>query len=377
MQDERDEQIGRPPWPTLPGSDYRAPGVFAFEQDAVFARSWMSVGRAEQLAEPGAYLTADLAGESPIVMRGADGVLRAFANACRHRGTMLLEGSGSVRSVIKCPYHAWTYTLDGRLAGSPNVGADDGIERDLVSLWPIRLEEWEGFVFLNLDGRAPPLAQVVATQPDSPTELARYAVGDLRVGARREYDVRANWKIVVENYHECLHCPTVHPELVKIVPLYRSGEVEEEGQLLGNSMGHGLTSFTATGLSTLPTLPGLDEVDQHTFYGVYLFPNLILNYHSETVNAVTIVPIAPDRTRVISEFLFRPETIAAGGFDPSEVVDFRDQVAHQDWQVCELAQRGVSSRFYTAGMYPRQEKWIAAFNRRYLDARGPLPSGIS
>jgi Rieske 2Fe-2S family protein len=373
MQGERDEMIGGPPWPTLPGSDYHAPGVFAFEQDAVFARSWMCVGRAEQLAEPGDYLAADVAGESPIVLRGADGVLRAFANACRHRGTMLLEGSGSVRSVIKCPYHAWTYALDGRLAGSPNVGADDGIDRDLVSLWPIRLEEWEGFVFLNLDGQAPPLGHVVATQPDSPTELARYAVGDLRVGARREYDVRANWKIVVENYHECLHCPTVHPELVKIVPLYRSGEVEEEGQLLGNSMGHGLTSFTATGLSTLPTLPGLDEVDEHTFYGVYLFPNLILNYHSETVNAVTIVPVAADRTRVISEFLFRPETIAAEGFDPSEVVDFRDLVAHQDWRVCERAQRGVSSRFYTAGMYPRQEKWIAAFNRRYLDARGPLP----
>ena len=373
MQGERDEMIGGPPWPTLPGSDYHAPGVFAFEQDAVFARSWMCVGRAEQLAEPGDYLTADVAGESPIVLRGADGVLRAFANACRHRGTMLLEGSGSVRSVIKCPYHAWTYALDGRLAGSPNVGADDGIDRDLVSLWPIRLEAWEGFVFLNLDGQAPALGQVVATQPDSPTELARYAVGDLRVGARREYDVRANWKIVVENYHECLHCPTVHPELVKIVPLYRSGEVEEEGQLLGNSMGHGLTSFTATGLSTLPTLPGLDEVDEHTFYGVYLFPNLILNYHSETVNAVTIAPVAADRTRVISEFLFRPETIAAGGFDPSEVVDFRDLVAHQDWRVCELAQRGVSSRFYTAGMYPRQEKWIAAFNHRYLNTRGPLP----
>ena len=172
-----------------------------------------------------------------------------------------------------------------------------------MGLWPIRLEEWEGFVFLNLDGQAPPLGEVVATQPDSPTELARYAVGDLRVGARREYDVAANWKIVVENYHECLHCPTVHPELVKIVPLYRSGEVEEEGQILGNSMGHGLTSFTASGLSTLPTLPGLDEVDEHTFYGVYLFPNLILNYHSETVNAVTIEPAPSDRTRVISEFL--------------------------------------------------------------------------
>ena len=121
--------IGKgPPWPTLPGRDYHAPEVFAFERDAVFASSWMCVGRAEQLPEPGDYLTAEVAGETPIVLRGEDGVLRAFANTCRHRGTMLLEGSGSVRKVIKCPYHAWTYALDGRLAGSPNVHADDGIE---------------------------------------------------------------------------------------------------------------------------------------------------------------------------------------------------------------------------------------------------------
>jgi Rieske 2Fe-2S family protein len=194
-------------------------------------------------------------------------------------------------------------------------------------------------------------------------------VGELRIGATRTYDVAANWKVVVENYHECLHCPTVHPELVKIVPLYRLGEVEEDGQTLGNSMGEGLTSFTSSGRSSLPPLPGLDEADVHTFYGAYLFPNLILNYHSETVNAVTVVPTGPETTRVVSEFLFRPETIAADGFDPSEVVDFRDLVAHQDWDVCERVQRGVRSKAYTAGVYPRQERYIAAFNHRYLQAR--------
>jgi glycine betaine catabolism A len=181
--------------------------------------------------------------------------------------------------------------------------------------------------------------------------------------------VAANWKIVVENYHECLHCPTVHPELVKLVPLYRRGEVEEEGQTIGNTMGHGLTSFTMSGLSSLPRLPGLTEDDVHIFYGVYVFPNLIVNYHSETVNAVTLYPNGPDRTIVVSEFLFRPETIDAPGFDPSEVVDFRDLVAGQDWVVCELAQRGVRSRFYEHGVYPRQEKYLHAFNQAYLAAR--------
>jgi glycine betaine catabolism A len=366
--------LGSAPWPTLPGTDYHAADVFALERERVFSRSWICVGRAEQLPDAGDYLVTEVAAESPIVVRGVDGQLRAFANACRHRGTELLEGAGSTGRVIKCPYHAWTYSLDGRLVGSPNVGAADGIDRDEMGLWPVPIAEHDGFVFLHLDRAAPSLRDTLAAQPDSPLELARYGLGELRVGARREYDVRANWKIVVENYHECLHCPTVHPELVKIVPLYRGGEVEEDGQVLGNSMGEGLTSFTLTGTSTLPTLPGIDEVDVRTFYGVYVFPNLIINYHSDSVNAVRLIPVAPDRTRVVSEFLLRPETMRAEGFDIGELVEFRDIVANQDWRVCEAVQRGVSSRYFTAGRYPRQERWIAAFNRRYLDARGPLPA---
>ena len=231
----------------------------------------------------------EVAGEPLLVVRGADGEVRAFANTCRHRGTRLLDGAGTVRA-ITCPYHAWTYGLDGQLRGSPNVGLDDGIDRDRIRLWSVRLEEFDGFLFVTLDDDAGALRSQLENAEDSPLELARYRVGDLVAGAHREYEVAANWKVVVENYHECLHCPTVHPELVKIVPLYRSGEVEEDGQLLGNSMGEGLTTFTATGVSTLPPLPGLDETDIHTFYGVYVFPNLIINYHSDMVNAVRIHP---------------------------------------------------------------------------------------
>ena len=248
------------------------------------------------------------------------------------------------------------------------MGERDGLVREEFGLWRVRLETHDGFVFVNLDGSAEPLRTMFASMTESPLELERYGVGELRVGARREYDVAANWKVIVENYHECLHCPTVHPELVKIVPLYRTGEVEEEGQMLSNTMGHGLTSFTMTGLSTLPPLPGLSEQDRHTFYGVYVMPNLILNYHAETVNAVTLYPDGPERTIVVSEFLVRPETIAAG-LDMSDVVDFRDLVAKQDWVVCELAQRGVRSRFYDHGVYPRQEKYLHAFNQRYREMR--------
>ncbi len=365
-----DNDLGPHPWTTLPGRDYHAPEVFELERDAVFARSWTCVGRSEDLPGQGDYVAIDVADEPVILLRGRDDEVRAFANTCRHRGTQLLEGVGNVRAVT-CPYHAWTYALDGSLAGTPNVHAEDGVDRDALGLHRVRLAEWGGFVFVNLEGTAPAFEDELAADPTvSPLQLDRYRVDELRVGARLEYDVAANWKVVVENYHECLHCPTVHPELVRIVPLYRRGEVEEEGQHpLGNSMGEGLTSFTRSGTSVLPTLPGLDDLDVRTFYGVYLFPNLILNYHSETVNAVTIWPVDAGRSKVVSEFLFRPETIAADGFDPSDVVDFRDLVARQDWVVCELVQRGVRSRFYTAGVYPRQERFIAEFNQRYVRVR--------
>lgn len=355
--------------PTLPGRDYYAPDVYELDRERVFAAGWACIGREEHIANPGDYVTRELAGEPIFVIRNKLGQVRAFANSCRHRGTRLLDSEGSVRSAIKCPYHAWTYGLDGSLLAAPNVSERDGLVREEFGLWEIRLDTHDGFLFVNLDGRAEPLRTMLESMPDSPLRLARYGVGELRVGARRVYDVAANWKIVVENYHECLHCPTVHPELVRLVPLYRRGEVEEDGQSLGNAMGHGLTSFTMTGLSSLPSLPGLTEEDVRTFYGVYVLPNLILNYHSETVNAVTIYPEGPERTTVVSEFLFRPETIAAEGFDPSEVVDFRDLVAKQDWAVCELAQRGVRSRFYMHGVYPLQEKYLHAFNERYLRAR--------
>ncbi|HSL10640.1 MAG TPA: aromatic ring-hydroxylating dioxygenase subunit alpha [Actinomycetota bacterium] len=365
-----DVDLGPHPWTTLPGRDYHATDVFQLERDAVFARSWMCVGRSEDLDGEGAYAAIEVADEPILLVRGRDAAIRAFANTCRHRGTLLLEGTGTVRAVT-CPYHAWTYALDGSLVGTPNVHADDGVDRAALGLHRTRVAEWGGFMFVNIDGTAPEFHHELERDPvASPLQLDRYRVDALRVGARLEYDVAANWKVVVENYHECLHCPTVHPELVRIVPLYKRGEVEEEGQHpLGNSMADGLTSFTRSGTSSLPTLPGLEDLDVHTFYGVYLFPNLILNYHSETVNAVTIWPLTAGRTRVVSEFLFRPETIAADVFDPSEVVDFRDLVARQDWVVCELVQRGVRSRFFAEGIYPRQERYIAEFNRRYLRTR--------
>ena len=194
---------------------------------------------------------------------------------------------------------------------------------------------------------------------------------ELRVGVRIVYEVKANWKIVVENFNECLHCPTIHPELVQVVPLYRFGEVwDDESQDDGNWMVEGATSFTMTGQSTLPKFPDLRPDDYRMYFGTYQFPNLMLNLHPDAGMSYLALPRGPGHTTVVSEYLFRPETIAAPDFAPEPVVEFWDLISKQDWEVCERAQTGVGSRAYRAGVYPRQDRFLFAFNEHYRRVMG-------
>ena len=216
-----------------------------------------------------------------------------------------------------------------------------------------------------------PLFDCLAEDEDEPLQYDRYRMQDLQIGHTITYEVGANWKIVNENYNECLHCPSVHPELTSIVPIYRKGLVEERPGWFGNSLIEGATSFTRTGHSKLPQLPGITEEDVHTYYGTMVFPNLLLNFHSDCVMSYTLFPRSVDHTTVVSDYLFRPETISTQGFDPSEIVEFWDLVSHQDWAICQRAQTGVGSRAYTSGVYPLQDRLLFEFNRRYLNQRGP------
>jgi phenylpropionate dioxygenase-like ring-hydroxylating dioxygenase large terminal subunit len=353
---------------TLPGRDYCSPEVFEIERGRLFHGSWFCVGRADEAPDPGSFAVFDVAGESVIVVRGEDGALRGFLNVCRHRGSRLCDGSGSVKA-IRCPYHAWSYGLDGRLLSTPNVRRGERLPRERLGLHEMPLEVWEGFVWVSVAGSGGELAgHLERWASDDPFQWARYAVGSLVVGARREYDVAANWKILIENYNECLHCPTVHPELTKLVPVYRRGEVEEEPAQNGNGnqLADGFTSFTKRGRSGLPPLPGLDPADHGTFYGVTLLPNLIVNYHSDTVSTFLLLPERADRTRVVCHYLFAREVAEAAGFDPSEVVDFRHTLARQDWTVCERAQRGATSRGYAGGgVLPYADRFVHSFHQQY------------
>ena len=370
----RTARDGWDPRPTLAGTDYTSPAVWDEERERIWFGGWVCLGRAEEIARAGDYIVHDLAGESIFVVRNLAGELRAFYNVCAHRGTRILDeepACGHLGKAVKCPYHAWSYDFDGRLIGTPNVHEDEAFERANHPLHAVAIEEYAGFVFVSLNADAAPLLEALTASTEKITDFERYRLGELRVARRLVYEVEANWKILVENFDECLHCPTIHPELVKLVPLYRLGEVwDGEAPDGGNWMRDDASSFTITGTSGLPPLPGLEDADRHLYFGAHQFPNLMVNLHPDAVMTYLLEPRSPSHTTVTSEFLFRPETIAMPDFDPSPVVELWDLISRQDWAVCERAQRGVASRAYRSGVYPRNDRLLFDFNELYRTAMG-------
>ena len=342
-------------FPGLPGRDYYDDTVWQRERETVFRNSSFCVGRTQEMPNSGDYLAREVAGTSVLAVRGKDGQVRAFYNVCRHRGSMLCdEGAGSTKGAFSCPYHNWVYDLEGKLIGTPNVQAGD-FDRSDYPLRSVACDVWEGFVFVHLGAEPRPLLDQLADEPDGPLEYERYAVGELRVGRRIVYEVKANWKIIHDNFNECLHCPGVHPELTALVPMYRKGMVfDPDRPDLGAELADGRTTFTLSGTSPLPTLPQLTELDVRTYWGYSVFPNVMMNLLSTGAMVYTLYPRGPAHTTIVSEYLFRPETIEAAEFDCSDMVEFLDLVSVQDWSVCERAQRGVSSPGFIQGVYPPQ-----------------------
>jgi Rieske 2Fe-2S family protein len=368
-----DEREWRPR-PTLGSADYVGQAVYDEEREKIWWGDWVTIGRSEEVANAGDFVVKDLAGESIFLVRNAEGELKGFYNVCSHRGTKFLDddANGNTRKAFRCPYHAWTYDLNGRLIGTPNVAEDEHFDRSLYPLHSFAVAEYAGFVFVNLAENPRPLMDALTDGAESITSFERFKMDELRVGVRLVYEVEANWKIIVENYNECLHCPQVHPELVQVVPLFRFGEVwDEETRDDGNWMKEGATSFTANGESELPKFPDLLPEDYQMYYGSYEFPNLLLNLHPDCVMYYIGIPKGPTHTQVISEFLFRPEVISdPNAFKPEPVVEFWDMISKQDWDVCERAQTGVGSRAFTQGVYPRQDRFLYNFNEEWREKMG-------
>jgi Rieske 2Fe-2S family protein len=357
--------------PTLPGRDYHAPETYELEREKIFFREWFYAGRADQAPEPGDFLTVDVVGESILVVRGKDGELHGFYNVCRHRGSRICdpETRGHAKGAIKCPYHAWSYSYDGKLIGTPLVDPDE-VDRSSLSLWPVHVDVWQGFVFVHLGEPERDLRASFEHQSDKPLQYEPWRMDELRTGQQTVSEVRANWKVIVENYNECLHCPTVHPELVAVAPTFRKGLVFEEGRDdWGVSIVDGGAGYTASGTTTIPVMPGLTEQQANAMHGASVFPNMFIDLTGTVVIATRIQPRGPEHTTMITDYLFRPEAIADPGFDPTETIEFSELVAHQDYDICERAQQGLRSRAFTHGVYAEKDELPYAFNQRYLAAR--------
>jgi Rieske 2Fe-2S family protein len=355
---------------TLPGRYYTAPEVLALEQERIFCRSWICVGRADALAAPGDYMLVEIAGESIIVLRDQSGERRAFYNVCRHRGTRLCEAtSGKLSETIQCPYHAWTYALDGRLIGAPHMHEAQGFDKKDYPLHAVALAEWEGFLFANLDPAAEPLARAFGRLAG---RFARYNLPALRSVRRIEYEVRANWKLILQNFNECLHCPTIHPELTTKLP-YTSGANDlVAGPFLGGYMEIKAPheSATISGRACALPLGDLSAEDRHRAFYYALFPTMMLSLHPDYAVFYTVWPQAPLESRVVCEWMVHPDAPAAAGYNIQDAEEFWDRTNRQDWHICERSQLGVSSRAYSPGPYSPRESIPAAWDRTYLQAIG-------
>jgi len=349
---------------TLTGDQYRDPGILAREFERIFCASWLLAGRAEQVLEAGDYFTFELGRESVLIVRGRDGMLRAFYNVCRHRGSRLCEpGAGRFRGAIHCPYHAWSYALDGSLRVAPNLHEGEQFSKQAFSLHPVAVEVWEGFVFVRLDAGGETLASQLGPLP----ERARpYPLASLRVGAREEREVAANWKILVENFGECYHCPGVHPELADMVPLYRSGENDAPTDEPPEFRAPVVTA-TRDGTTRRPLFAALRGRTRQRYHAELVLPNLFLYLLPDYVCARSLWPISPTRTRIVSEWLFEPSVTDQPNPDIEDAVDFLNLLGEQDWRVCEAVQQGVVSRAHAHGFLLEQEIEVARIKRWYLE----------
>jgi Rieske 2Fe-2S family protein len=350
----------------LPPAAFIDRSVLDWELANVFAGGWIYAGHASAVAEPGAYLSREVGGQSFLVVGGEDGVPRAFHNVCRHRASRLVEEpEGKVRRRIQCPYHAWSYDLEGNLRAAPHMDGVEDFDPQCFGLAEIACTVLGGLVMVDLSGASERSA--AEHLGDLLPHLERYSNARLRRGGIRTYEVAANWKGIAENYNECLHCPGVHPEL-NALSNYMSGEgLYGEGAWCGGSMtltGEGAETMGTGGghATTRPPIATLSEADLPNILYFALFPNALVSLHPDYVMLHTLWPREPGRTDVSCEFFFEPETIARPDFDPSDAVGFWDQVNREDWHVCELAQKGVGSAGYSPGRYSAEESDVHAFD---------------
>ena len=365
---------------TLPAEAYTSPAVFDWEVEHFFEAGWVCVGRSTELASAGDQRAVRIGGEGILLVRDTAGALRGFYNTCRHRGHELLEpGTSRNLRAIKCPYHAWVYSLEGTLSGAPRFGDVPGFDKENYPLIAARVEEWHGWVFANPSGTGPTLAETVGNLDElvSPWEPER-----LFVGAQHDYVIRANWKTITENYHECYHCPSIHPALCQVTPVDSGENFAHDGMWVGGTMR--LMDFAETmsldGTSRGVRIRGLDDEQARQVVYVGLFPTLLISLHPDYVMVHRFEPIASGETKVECQWLFPPEAREIEGFSPDYASEFWDITNNEDWRACESVARGLGSGGSRQGPFAWSEDEVHAFmamvGQGYLDGHASRPPQV-
>jgi Rieske 2Fe-2S family protein len=359
---------------TLPAGHYVDSGWFAREMERIFADMWVNVCRLEQIASRGQFVRVDVAGASLLVLGDGAGGARALHNVCRHRGTRLCDAvGGTLPGSIQCPYHAWTYDLDGRLIGAPLMDEVEGFSREDYPLRRAGCEVWDGHVFVHL---APAPAPLAAQLGGLPERFAPWRMAELTLVHTVEYDVRANWKLVVQNYNECLHCPVIHPLLNRMHHHLGAENVPSTGSYCGGAMGFkpGVETLSADGRRRRAILPGLGPAEASVVNYFAVYPNLLLTLHPDYMLTVRLWPMAPDRTRLVSEWHAHRDEAARPDFVIQDAIDFWDTTNREDWAISERAQQGIQSRGYTPGPYSNRETQLWEFDQFVLARAGSAAS---
>ena len=345
----------------LPAAAYTSPEVFAWERRHLFAGTWTCLGREQELRSAGETTVtqrAVMVGDVSVLLTWSDLGLKAFANTCRHRGHELVgDGQSSTKRSIVCPYHAWSYDMAGSVRAAPGyreLQDFDPVEHSLVEL-PV--ENWHGWVFVHALNDIKQGAPVSFATHVGALEglIAPYRPETLEFGESHSYEVAANWKVITENYHECYHCPLIHPELCQVTPPGSGENYERPGAWVGGWMDlrDGMATMSITGDSDGQPIEG---VDPRRVEYLGLFPNLLISPHPDYVMTHRMVPLAPDRTWVECSWYFPDATV-----DPSYAVKFWDITNRQDWSACESVQRGLASPHFRPGLLGPDEDAVHHF----------------
>jgi Rieske 2Fe-2S family protein len=359
---------------TLPSRFYTSEDIFRAEMERFFFGSWIYAGHTARIPNSGDYFLLDVAGESIIVARDTSGAANAWFNVCRHRGTRLCdEPEGNFAGRIICPYHGWTYGLDGCLLGAPHMNQPE-FSRGDFGLHRAQTKLWDGHIFVHLGLDPGAVSEQTAGLGQ---RFAPWRMQDLAFARRITYDVNANWKLIVANYNECLHCPLVHPQLNRLTD-YLGAENEAGPGYVGGSMGfrHGVETMSTDGIRRRDYFPGLSESERREVCYYAIYPNLLLSLHPDYMMTHSLWPRAADRTKVVCDWYFHPDEIAKADFVATDAIELWDVTNRQDWRMVELSQLGVQSRAYSPGPYSPREELLSAFDKMILRAAEDNPGRL-